>query len=78
MPSDRTRSPPQKPALVTDGIRSSLTQWRKASVCGSRRDVALRLRFAKRFSPLYEVHLPEQIIDGVIFQPTTQFLRIEE
>ena len=26
---------------------------------------------------LYEVHLPEQIIDGVIFQPTTQFLRIE-
>jgi len=27
---------------------------------------------------LYEVHLPEQIIDGVIFQPTTQFLRVEE
>lgn len=27
---------------------------------------------------LYEVHLPEQIIDGVIFQPTTQFLRIEQ
>jgi hypothetical protein len=27
---------------------------------------------------LYEVHLPEQIIDGVIFQPTTQYLRIEE
>jgi hypothetical protein len=27
---------------------------------------------------LYEVHLPEQIIDGVIFQPTTQLLRIEE
>ena len=27
---------------------------------------------------LYEVHLPEQIIDGVIFQPTTQRLRIEE
>ena len=27
---------------------------------------------------LYEVHLPEQIIDGVIFQPTTQFLRIDE
>jgi len=27
---------------------------------------------------LYEVHLPEQVIDGVIFQPTTQFLRIEE
>ena len=27
---------------------------------------------------LYPVHLPEQIIDGVIFQPTTQFLRIEE
>ena len=27
---------------------------------------------------LYEVHLPEQIIDGVIFQPTTQWLRIEE
>ena len=26
---------------------------------------------------LYEVHLPEQIIDGVIFKPTTQFLRIE-
>jgi hypothetical protein len=26
---------------------------------------------------LYEVHLPEQVIDGVIFQPTTQFLRIE-
>jgi hypothetical protein len=25
---------------------------------------------------LYEVHLPEQVIDGVIFQPTTQFLRI--
>ena len=27
---------------------------------------------------LYEVHLPEQVIDGVIFQPSTQFLRIEE
>ena len=27
---------------------------------------------------LYEVHLPEQVIDGVIFRPTTQYLRIEE
>ena len=27
---------------------------------------------------LHEIHLPEQIIDGVIFQPTTQFLRIEQ
>jgi ADP-ribosylglycohydrolase len=27
---------------------------------------------------LYQVHLPEQIIDGVIFKPTTQNLRIEE
>lgn len=27
---------------------------------------------------LYEVHLPEQIIDGVIFQPTTEYLRIED
>ena len=27
---------------------------------------------------LYEVHLPEQNIDGVIFKPTTQFLRIEQ
>ena len=27
---------------------------------------------------LYPVHLPEQIIDGVIFKPTTQNLRIEE
>jgi len=27
---------------------------------------------------LYEVHLPEQTIDGVIFKPTTQNLRIEE
>jgi ADP-ribosylglycohydrolase len=27
---------------------------------------------------LYQVHLPEQIIDGVIFKPTTQFLRIEQ
>jgi hypothetical protein len=27
---------------------------------------------------LYPVQLPEQIIDGVIFQPSTQFLRIEE
>ncbi len=27
---------------------------------------------------LYQVHLPEQVIDGVIFQPTTQYLRIEE
>lgn len=27
---------------------------------------------------LYEVHLPEQVIDGVIFQPTTQLIRIEE
>jgi len=27
---------------------------------------------------LYPVHLPEQIIDGVIFQPTTQLLRIEQ
>ena len=27
---------------------------------------------------LYEVRLPEQTIDGVIFKPTTQFLRIEQ
>lgn len=27
---------------------------------------------------LYPVQLPEQVIDGVIFQPTTQYLRIEE
>jgi hypothetical protein len=27
---------------------------------------------------LYPVNIPEQVIDGVIFQPTTQFLRIEE
>lgn len=27
---------------------------------------------------LYPVQLPEQVIDGVIFQPTTQLLRIEE
>ena len=27
---------------------------------------------------LYPVHLPEQVIDGVIFKPTTQNLRIEE
>lgn len=27
---------------------------------------------------LYPVNLPEQVIDGVIFQPTTQYLRIEE
>ena len=27
---------------------------------------------------LYPVQLPEQVIDGVIFQSTTQFLRIEE
>jgi len=27
---------------------------------------------------LYPVHLPEQVIDGVIFQPTTQYLRIEQ
>ena len=27
---------------------------------------------------LYEVHLPEETIDGVIFKPTTQFLRIEQ
>lgn len=26
----------------------------------------------------YQIQLPEQVIDGVIFQPTTQFLRIEE
>jgi hypothetical protein len=26
---------------------------------------------------LYPVHLPEQVIDGVIFKPTTQLLRIE-
>ena len=26
---------------------------------------------------LYPVQLPEQVIDGVIFQPTTQLLRIE-
>ena len=26
---------------------------------------------------LYQVHLPEQVIDGVIFKPTTQYLRIE-
>jgi hypothetical protein len=27
---------------------------------------------------LYEVNIPEQVIDGVIFQPTTQLLRIEQ
>jgi hypothetical protein len=27
---------------------------------------------------LYPVHLPEQVIDGVIFKPTTKHLRIEE
>ena len=27
---------------------------------------------------LYPVHLPEQVIDGVIFKPTTQNLRVEE
>jgi len=27
---------------------------------------------------LYPVHLPEQRIDGVTFQPTTKYLRIEE
>ena len=27
---------------------------------------------------LYQVQIPEQIIDGVIFQPTTQLLRIEQ
>ena len=27
---------------------------------------------------LYEVHLPEQVIDGVIFRPATQYLRIED
>lgn len=27
---------------------------------------------------LYPVHLPEQTIDGVTFQPTTKYLRIEE
>ncbi len=27
---------------------------------------------------LYPVHLPEQVIDGVIFKPTTKFLRIEQ
>ncbi|HEX3718294.1 MAG TPA: hypothetical protein VH595_10030 [Verrucomicrobiae bacterium] len=27
---------------------------------------------------LYPVHLPEQVFDGVIFQPTTQYLRIEQ
>ena len=27
---------------------------------------------------LYQVHLPEQTIDGVIFKPNTKFLRIEQ
>ena len=27
---------------------------------------------------LYQVHLPEQTIDGVVFKPSTQFLRIEQ
>ena len=27
---------------------------------------------------LYQVQIPEQVIDGVIFQPTTQLLRIEQ
>lgn len=27
---------------------------------------------------LYQVHLPEQVVDGVIFKSTTQFIRIEE
>ena len=27
---------------------------------------------------LYPVHLPEQVVDGVIFKPTTKNLRIEE
>jgi hypothetical protein len=35
MPRDRARSPPQKPVLVTDGIRPSSAQRRKASVVGS-------------------------------------------
>ena len=40
-----------KRALVTSGTRSAAHE-RRASVCGSAAGVALRLRFAKRSSPL--------------------------
>ena len=43
--------------------------WLQQNQQATRRNARVRL---------YEVHLPEQVIDGVIFQPTTQFLRIEE
>ena len=45
--------------------------WLFVAMQQARAGVAGRVR-------LYEVHLPEQIIDGVVFQPTTQFLRIDQ
>ena len=45
--------------------------WLYVSMQQARADNEGRVR-------LYQVHLPEQTIDGVIFKPTTQFLRIEQ
>lgn len=39
---------------------------------------AQRTRNGPEHVRLYEVHLPEQEIDGVIFKPATKYLRIEE
>ena len=43
-----------------------------------RQNVKQRARNRTDRVRLYEVRLPEQEIDGVIFKPTTKYLRIEE
>jgi hypothetical protein len=55
-PLDDARSTPQTARSSRARIRKT-PQERRASVCGRRRDVSLRLRFAKRSSPL-SAHFP--------------------
>ena len=79
--------------LISEGLHyAAKTQTEKAYVNGydkGRSDavkqqywlyVAMQQQASSRNSRvrLYELHLPEQVIDGVIFQSTTQFLRIEQ
>jgi ADP-ribosylglycohydrolase len=45
--------------------------WLYVSLQQARTDDEGRVR-------LYEVHLAQQVIDGVIFKPSTRFLRIEQ
>ena len=77
--------------LLSEGLHyAARTQSEKSFVSGydqGRSDAVKQqywLQVARQQQPdhehvrLYEVHLPEQVIDGAIFQPTTQFLRIAQ